>query len=302
MSPSSLPDPTLLAAPFFILFMMLEMGLAVRSRVRADYEIRDTLSNLAVSAGSILMVGLIGGLFMGGVMFAWHHRVADVPTTWWSFLLCFVLDDLRYYWFHRLSHCSRWFWAAHVVHHSSRHYNLSVAFRQSWTTGITGTALMNIPLAALGFHPALIAFAASVNLIYQFWVHTETIARLPRWFEYLFNTPSHHRVHHGRNPRYLDANYAGVLMIWDRMFGSFVPEAAEEPVRYGLVHNIGTFNPLRIAFHEYVALLADLRQRGLSLRQRLGYLLGAPGWSHDGRYSTSAVLKAADRRTREQAR
>jgi sterol desaturase/sphingolipid hydroxylase (fatty acid hydroxylase superfamily) len=182
------------------------------------------------------------------------------------------------------------------VHHSSQHFNLSTNLRQSWTSQFSGLILLNAPLAFIGFHPATIALAFSINLLYQFWIHTEAIDRMPAWFEWLLNTPSHHRVHHGSNPRYLDANYAGVFMIWDRLFGTFVPEQADEPVRYGLVKNLGTFNPVRIALHEYAGLAHDLIRRDLTPVQRIGYFFGPPGWSHDGSRHTTASLRAAEAR------
>ncbi len=206
----------------------------------------------------------------------------------------FILEDLRYYWWHRISHRSRWFWASHVVHHSSQHFNLSTNLRQSWTSQFSGLILMNVPLALIGFNPALVGVVFSINLLYQFWIHTEAVDRLPRWFEWLLNTPSHHRVHHASNPRYLDANYAGVFMLWDRLFGSFVAERPDEPPRYGLVTNLGTFNPVRIAVHEYAGIARDQLLGGLTLAQRCRYFFGPPGWRHDGLRHTTADLRAAE--------
>jgi sterol desaturase/sphingolipid hydroxylase (fatty acid hydroxylase superfamily) len=296
-----MPDPrwiqgATLAQALLLLLIPLELWLASGSRIRAEYDARDTLANVVVSIGSIFFWGTLSWIFVGGVTFAYAHRLADIPFTWWSFLIVFLLDDCRYYWWHRISHRSRWFWASHVVHHSSQHFNLSTNLRQSWTSQFSGLILLNAPLAFLGFPPATIALAFSLNLLYQFWIHTEAIDRLPSWFEYVFNTPSHHRVHHGSNPRYLDANYAGVLILWDRLFGTFVPEQADEPVRYGLVKNLGTFNPIRIALHEYVGIGRDLMRRDLSWVQRCGYFFGPPGWSHDGSRDTTASLRAAEAR------
>ena len=283
-----------IAQLLLLLLIPLELALASRGSIRADYDWRDTLANVGVSVGSILVWGAFSGILLGVVALAYEHRVMTVPLTWWSFGVAFVLEDLRYYWWHRISHRSRWFWASHVVHHSSQHFNLSTNLRQSWTSQFSGLILMGVPLALLGFHPALVGFAFSINLLYQFWIHTESVDRMPAWFEWLLNTPSHHRVHHGSNPRYLDANYAGVFMIWDRLFGSFVPEQSIDPVRYGLVNNLATFNPVRIAFHEYVAIVRDQRQPGLSMAQRVGYLFGPPGWSHVGDRHTTADLRAAE--------
>ena len=217
--------------------------------------------------------------------------------------MAFVLEDLRYYWWHRISHRSRWFWASHVVHHSSQHFNLSTNLRQSWTSQFSGLILLSVPLAYIGFNPALVGVAFSLNLLFQFWIHTEAIDRMPRWFEWLLNTPAHHRVHHASNPRYLDSNYAGVFMVWDRLFGSFVAEHDDEPARYGLVTNLATFNPIRIALHEYVGIACDQLRKRLTIAQRLAYFFGPPGWSHDGSRTTTADLRAAElrRQSRSQA-
>jgi sterol desaturase/sphingolipid hydroxylase (fatty acid hydroxylase superfamily) len=279
-----------------LLLIPLEILLASAARIKAEYDLRDTLANVAVSIGSIFFWGTLSWIFFGAVLYAYAHRLYDVPFTAWSFLAAFVLEDLRYYCWHRISHRSRWFWASHVVHHSSQHFNLSTNLRQSWTSEFSGLILLNVPLAWIGFHPGTVALAFSVNLVYQFWIHTQAIDRMPRWFEWLFNTPSHHRVHHASNPRYLDANYAGVLMLWDRWFGTFVPEQADEPVRYGIVKNLGTFNPLRIALHEYAAIARDQARRGLTLRQRVGYLFAPPGWTHAGTQETTAALRRAEAR------
>ncbi|HEV7384564.1 MAG TPA: sterol desaturase family protein, partial [Phenylobacterium sp.] len=209
------------------------------------------------------------------------------PVAWVGL---FFLEDVTYYWFHRLSHERRFWWASHVNHHSSQHYNLSTALRQTWTGGVAGTWLLWLPLSLLGFPPAMVAIQKGISLVYQYWIHTEAIRRLPRWFEAVFNTPSHHRVHHARNPRYLDKNYAGILIIWDRMFGSFQPELDEEAPRYGLVHNLGTFNVVRVAFHEWIGIAQDIVR---APRHILGWLFGPPGWSPDGSRDTSASLKAA---------
>lgn len=299
-----MPDAALVRAVtaaqlLLLLLIPIEMLLASRSRIRAEYDARDTLANVAVSMGSIFFWGTLSWILLGVVALAYQHRRIEVPVVWWTFLIAFLAEDFRYYWWHRISHRSRWFWASHVVHHSSQHFNLSTNLRQSWTSQFSGLILMNVPLAYLGFSPAMTGLAFSLNLIYQFWIHTEAIERMPRWFEWLLNTPSHHRVHHASNARYLDANYAGVLMIWDRSFGSFVPERLEERARYGLVRDLDTFNPLRIALHEYVAIARDQLQPSLTWTERLGYLFGPPGWRPGGLGHTSAVLRAADAARRE---
>lgn len=195
-----------------------------------------------------------------------------------------------YYWLHRAGHRVRWFWASHVNHHSSQHYNLSTALRQTWTGFLALSFAYRLPLAAIGFEPAMVLTCAGLNLVYQFWIHTEAIGRMPRWFEAVFNTPAHHRVHHATNPAYLDRNYAGALIIWDRMFGTFAPEVAGETIRYGIVRQLGTFSILHAAFHEWVAMARDLASA--PWRAKLSYLLREPGWSHDGSRETSDMIKA----------
>jgi sterol desaturase/sphingolipid hydroxylase (fatty acid hydroxylase superfamily) len=294
-----MPDPVYFAAAMYaqlllLLLIPVELLLASTSRIRAQYDFADTMANVGVSVGSIFFWGTLSWMLFGAVMFAYAHRLFDIPFNRWSFLAAFVLEDFRYYWWHRISHRSRWFWASHVIHHSSQHFNLSTNLRQSWTSQFSGLILLNVPLAYIGFNPGIVGLAFAINLLYQFWIHTEAVDRMPHWFEWLLNTPSHHRVHHSSNPRYLDANYAGVFMIWDRLFGSFVAEQAAEPPRYGIVKNLGTFNPVRIALHEYVSLARDLLRPNLTPRQRFGYVFGPPGWSHDGSGGTTEALRAAE--------
>lgn len=286
------PNVTELAIPVFIAAMLIELFVIRRWKRQGDFGTRDTLASLLMGTGNVVSGLLLGFVSFGVLMWAWQFRVYDFGTSWWSIALCFLLDDLRYYWYHRIAHRSRWVWAEHVVHHSSQHYNLSTALRQSWTGTFTGMFLLRVPLVLIGFHPLVILFVGGLNLVYQFWIHTETIGRMWRPIEAVFNTPSHHRVHHATNPRYLDANYAGTLIIWDRMFGTFVPELDEDLPRYGIVKNIGTFNPLRISFHEWIDMISDALRPGLTMRERLGYLFAPPGWSHDGSRQGSDALKA----------
>jgi sterol desaturase/sphingolipid hydroxylase (fatty acid hydroxylase superfamily) len=286
------PEVTQLAIPFFIAAMLIELLVIRRWGKRGDFETRDTLASLLLGTGNVVSGLLLGFVSFGVLLWAWDYRFFDFGTSWWAIALCFLLDDLRYYWYHRIAHRSRWVWAEHVIHHSSQHYNLSTALRQSWTGTFTGMFLLRVPLVLIGFHPVIILFVGGLNLLYQFWIHTETIGRLWRPIEFIFNTPSHHRVHHATNPRYLDANYAGTLIIWDRMFGTFVQELDEDRPRYGIVRNVGTFNPFRLAFHEWVDMLKDAAAPGLTARQRMGYLFAPPGWSHDGSRQGSEALKA----------
>jgi sterol desaturase/sphingolipid hydroxylase (fatty acid hydroxylase superfamily) len=193
-----------------------------------------------------------------------------------AFVLLFFGEELCYYAYHRAAHRVRWFWATHAVHHSPNELTLATAMRLGWTGKISGTALFFAPLVWIGFSPIAVALAVAANLLYQFWLHTTWIPKLGRWFEWTFNTPSHHRVHHGSNPEYLDCNYGGVLIVFDRLFGSFVEERADVPVRYGLTTPLVTYNPLRIAMHEWMNLARDLR-RARSLRDVARALFAPPG-------------------------
>jgi sterol desaturase/sphingolipid hydroxylase (fatty acid hydroxylase superfamily) len=287
-----LPDPVTYAIPAFILLLIAEMIVALR-RDRSRYQARDTLTSLMLGTGSQVASALVGGTVVAMAVWLHQYRLFDIGidfrTWWWAWILCFFLDDLAYYVFHRSAHRVRWFWASHVIHHSSQHYNLSTALRQTWTGFISIAFIFRLPLFLIGFPPAMVFFCAGLNLIYQFWIHTEAIRRLPRWFEAVMNTPSHHRVHHGVNPRYLDANYAGVFIIWDKMFGSFVAERDDEPVRYGIVKQLGSFNILWAAVHEWVGIAKDVWHA--PWRHKLSYIWREPGWSHDGSRATSATIK-----------
>lgn len=283
-------DPVTLATPFFIITVILEIVLARFGALKAHYETRDTAVSLTMGLVSSLAGLLTAGASFAAAMWIYQHRIFTIPmTAVWAWVLVFLLEDMTYYWFHRLSHERRFWWAAHVNHHSSQHYNLSTALRQTWTGGVAGTWLLWLPLSFLGFPPAMVAIQKGVSLVYQYWIHTEAIRRLPKPIEAVFNTPSHHRVHHARNPRYLDRNYAGILIVWDRMFGTFQPELDEEACRYGLVHNLGTFNIVRVAFHEWIGMAQDIAREP---RHTLGWLFGPPGWTPDGSRDTSAKLKA----------
>jgi sterol desaturase/sphingolipid hydroxylase (fatty acid hydroxylase superfamily) len=275
------------AVPVFLILMAVEIGWGERLRGRIrGYEWRDTLASLSMGVGNVVIS--FGTKVAVLALYAMLHRYAlfDIGFVWWAWPLAILGDDFCYYWFHRTSHEVRFLWAAHENHHSSRHYNLSTALRQSWTTPFTAP-LFWAPLALLGVEPLMILTAQGISLVYQFWIHTELIDRLGP-FEVLFNTPSHHRVHHGRNVRYLDRNHGGILIVWDRLFGTFEEET--EPVDYGLTRNIHTFNPLRIASHEWIAMFRDAA-RARSLGDALRTLWKPPGWSADGSTRTASELQ-----------
>ena len=274
------------AIPFFALTLLLEI-LALRRRSDlVGYEPRDAWASLAMGVGNVIFSALVKTAVVPFYFFIYSFALFEIESSVWSFAVLFVAEDCCYYWFHRFHHESRFFWAAHVNHHSSRYYNLSTALRQSWTTPITGS-LFWAPLALIGFAPGMVLTAQAISLLYQYWLHTELIRKLGA-FEWIFNTPSHHRVHHGRNPQYLDRNYAGILIVWDRLFGSFEPEV--EVVDYGLTKNLESFNPIAIAFHEWRAIAGDLLQ-ARSIRECWGTVFRAPGWRADGTGLTSKQLR-----------
>ncbi|NNC82917.1 MAG: sterol desaturase family protein [Flavobacteriales bacterium] len=269
-----------LAIPGFVILMIVEIILT-RKMHEDNYEVKDSAASISMGLGNVA-VGLISkGLILAAFMLMYRFRLWEIPVTWWSWILLFFVEDLSYYWMHRVSHRNRFFWASHVVHHSSQRYNLSTALRQTWT-GSFFTFIFWLWLPLLGFHPLMVMTQMAISLLYQFWIHTQTIDRMPRWFEMVFNTPSHHRVHHATNPRYLDRNHAGILIIWDKLFGTFEAEDAAEPPVYGLTRNIATYNPVSIAFHEWIDMFRDFFGKGLKWRDRLGYLWHPPGWRHDG--------------------
>ncbi|MBY5957256.1 sterol desaturase family protein [Membranicola marinus] len=262
------------AIPAFVLLLLLEI--VINSIDHKDlYDTKDTFSSLAMGIGNVI-IGIWGkALVFGTYYLIYQFRLFTLGWEWYIWILAFFADDISYYWFHRKSHEIRFFWASHVVHHSSRKYNLSTALRQTWTGNLTGAFLFWIWMPFLGFHPIMVMTMQAISLIYQFWIHTETIDKLPRPIEFLFNTPSHHRVHHGSNPEYIDKNHAGVLIIWDRIFGTFQPELYRPT--YGLTRNINTYNPFRIAFHEWHDIWKDVRT-AQSLKEGFLYAFGRPGW------------------------
>jgi sterol desaturase/sphingolipid hydroxylase (fatty acid hydroxylase superfamily) len=280
--------------------IVLEAFLGARGVIRARYEWKDTLASLSMRAGNVVVNILMTGIMFGGLLWAYERRIVSFEMSAVAWVVLFFLDDFTYYWFHRVSHECRFWWAAHVNHHSSLHYNLSTAARQPWTGILVGTWMPWMLLGFLGFTPTAILTMQSINLFYQFWLHTEAVGRLPRWIEAVFNTPSHHRVHHASNPRYLDRNYAGVLMIWDRLFGSYEPERDDDPPVYGILHNIDTYNPLRIAFHEWWAMGRDVLQ-ARSLRAVGATVFGAPGWRADGTGMTSESVRSQWRHSKGHA-
>jgi sterol desaturase/sphingolipid hydroxylase (fatty acid hydroxylase superfamily) len=275
----NLRDPVLYAIPVFVLFMGLEF-LALRyldddEAGAGKYEGRDTRTNVLMGAGSLVVNGAARVVALLGyaalyVLAPWHldsHR-------WTAWVLAIIAVDLLFYTEHRAAHRVRILWAAHQAHHNSQRFNLSTAVRQKWNPW--WELIVWTPLPLLGMSPAMIFTAFSVNLIVQFFVHTERIDRMWRPVEFVFNTPSHHRVHHGSDPEYLDKNYAGILIIWDRMFNSYAEET-HRPT-YGLTKNIDSYNPFKLQYYLYGQIVRDVRA-ARTWREKLGYIFAPPGWT-----------------------
>lgn len=276
--------------PIFLAAVVVEV---IWSRLRQPglYEARDTGVSLLMLLASVLIeiVPKIGILALMLQLHEWSPLRDVVGRQPWAWALLFVLDDFTYYWFHRLNHEVRFFWAGHVNHHSSRYLNLGTALRQGVGERVFKYVFwLWLPLA--GFDVAMVLLMIGLNLTYQFWTHTEVVRRLPAWYEAIFNTPSHHRVHHGSNLRYLDRNHAGVLILWDKLFGTFTPELDAEPVVYGLTQNLETLSPWIALSHGYTDIFHDMT-RAASWKDKIRYLLDAPGWSHDGPDKRARTLR-----------
>ncbi|GAB4234473.1 MAG: sterol desaturase family protein [Ekhidna sp.] len=268
-------NPVILSIPLYFFLIGLELTFQALKKTKL-YRANDAISNISCGIFSQVAGAIWGVVSIGMYQFIYQYwSIAKIPDAWWSWLLLFVLVDLMYYWFHRSSHEVNFLWnTAHVVHHQSEDYNLSVALRQASFGGVF-SMLFYLPLAFLGFSTYAFITVKGLNLIYQFWIHTEAISKLPRWFEYVFNTPSHHRVHHGRNPKYIDRNHAGTLMIWDRMFGTF-QEEEEKPI-YGVTKPTNTWNPVWANVLPIVEMVKQVKTTP-GFMNKLKVLFYKPGW------------------------
>jgi sterol desaturase/sphingolipid hydroxylase (fatty acid hydroxylase superfamily) len=281
--------PLLLALPVVLGASLIEAWALSRKRP-GDYDWKASGLSLLDLIGRQGLRFLPLSLATPVFAWAWQHRVSTIALdSGWTVLGLFLGQEFFYYWYHRTSHRVRWFWATHAVHHSPNQLNLSAAYRIGLTGKLTGSALFYAPLIYLGFRPELVLLTLSLNLLYQFWLHATWIPRLG-WLEFIINTPSAHRVHHASNLDYLDANYGGVLIVFDRLFGTYRPERAEQPCRYGWVKPIEGHNFLRMEFFVWRDLLGDLRQ-ARSLGDIVGYVFGPPGWRPDGLGETTENLR-----------
>ena len=284
--PPQMRDPVLFAIPFFVLLLILEWTAArkleridsanERSRPQSGaFHTRDSWASISMGLVSVAttaawkFIALLGYAAIYAYLAPWHLSAHK----WYTWVIAILGVDLSFYTYHRIAHRVRLIWATHQAHHSSEYFNFATALRQKWNN--SGEILMWIPLPLLGVPPWMVFASWSVNLIYQFWVHTERIGKLWRPFEFVFNTPSHHRVHHGMDAEYLDRNYGGIFIVWDRMFRSFQPELSRP--HYGLTKPVNTFNIWKLQTREYVAIARDVRS-ATRWHDKLAYIFGPPGW------------------------
>jgi sterol desaturase/sphingolipid hydroxylase (fatty acid hydroxylase superfamily) len=258
------------AAPIMFSLVLLEYLLSVKQQKKV-YVGKDSLASTAVGIGNLILNGFMKtGLFLV-ILFFYNLTPLRIPDAWWSYILClFVLDFIRY-WAHRIAHEQRFWWSTHVVHHSSEQYNFSVSFRLSWTQNLK--VVFFLPVILMGFDPIVFFVIHQIEVLYQFWIHTEMIRKLPKPIEYIFTTPSHHRVHHATNAKYIDKNYGSTFIIWDRMFGTFQPE--EEQAVYGITNPVNSYNPVYLVFHAWIDVVKDL-SKCRSIKSAWKILFGSP--------------------------
>jgi len=282
-----LKNPITYAVPFFLLTILIELAAlrwldhdsAFEGKGRTGYQARDARTSMLMGFGSLAftLAFKVGAFVVYNAVFVYVAPFHLGMHSWWSWALAIVAVDFVYYFSHRFVHRVNVGWAAHQAHHSSEYMNFATALRQKWNPWFEFFFLL--PLPFLGIAPWVIYMAFGFNLIYQFFVHTELVGKLWRPIELVFNTPSHHRVHHGSDPEYLDKNYAGILIVWDRLFGTFVEER-QRPT-YGLTKPVETHNLLKLQYGDYAQIWRNVRASG-RLRDKIGYLFGPPGWEPAG--------------------
>lgn len=266
-----LPPVIIYAIPVMLSLVLMEYVLNLRENKKV-YEGKDFWASVVIGIGNLIVSAILKAASFGLILFFYNLVPWGIPYTWWSFFIAIVALDFFRYWSHRIAHEQRWLWATHVTHHSSENYNFGVSFRLSWTQHIK--LIFFIPVALLGIHPVVFFIAHQCEVLYQFWLHTEMINKLPRPIEYVFTTPSHHRVHHGRNDKYIDKNYGSTFIIWDRIFGTFEPEV--EKADYGITTPVDSYNPVYLVFHEWIDIFRDIAQ-ATTWRDRWQALVSSPG-------------------------
>lgn len=267
----STPNLIVWAVPAMLFFAALEYGISLYQH-RKYYENKELLGSIGVGLGNLLVSAALKFVLLYVIVWSYNQLPWRMELNWWTWLPCYIIYDFFSYWAHRVSHEQRFWWATHVVHHSGDYYNLAVSFRLSWVQHIKIVFL--IPVLLMGFHPIIFFVTNQVAVLFQFWVHTEYIRKMHPIIEYIFATPSNHRVHHGSQDKYLDKNYGATFILWDRMFGTYQPE--EEQVVYGLTTPIkNKANPFFINFHEYADMWTDVRN-AKGLKRKLYYIFGSP--------------------------
>ena len=277
------------AIPLFFSLILIEAYIDYRDK-RELYLGKDFVASISMGLGSLFVNAAMKTLAF--IAYSFIHQYAiikNIEWQWWAWVVVFFADDFTFYWHHRLSHEVRVLWAAHINHHSSQKMNLGTALRQSWAEQLY-KYIWWLWLPLLGFEPLMIFVMMSFSLIYQFFQHTELVRKLPKPIEFIFNTPSHHRAHHAVNPRYLDQNHAGILIIWDRLFGTFAEEIEDDKPVYGITTNIDSYNIFYIASHEHQNLWKDLKNAP-NFKDKLKYIFNPPGWSHTGEDQTARTLR-----------
>jgi len=274
------------AAPIMFAFVLLEY-LIGRKQNKNLYDGKDFLASLSIGIGNLILNGFMKIGMFTVFLFFFNLAPFKIPHTWWSYILCLIILDFFRYWAHRIAHEQRFWWSTHVVHHSSEQYNFSVSFRLSWTQNLK--IIFFLPVILMGFHPLVFFIVHQIEVLYQFWIHTELIRKLPKPIEYIFTTPSHHRVHHSVNEKYIDKNYGSTFIIWDRMFGTFQQE--EEQAVYGITKPVNSYNPVFLVFHEWLEVGKDL-MRAKSIKEMWQILFGSPVDKHKQDLANMQMQKA----------
>ncbi|WP_375583525.1 sterol desaturase family protein [Cyclobacterium xiamenense] len=265
------PNIILWAAPVMFLLVFIEWGISLYQK-KDTYDSKDFMAATTIGLVNVGISALLKVFTFGIALFCWNLVPWKIPATWWSFIVCFFAIDFARYWAHRVAHEQRFWWATHITHHNSSKYNFSVSFRLGWTQHIK--IIFFVPVMLMGFDPFVFFICHQIAVLYQFWIHTEYITKLPRPIEFFFTTPSHHRVHHASDAHYLDKNYGSTFIIWDRIFGTFMPEG-ERP-NYGITKPVTSYNPIYLNFHEWADIVRDLR-KAKNGKEAFRILFGKPG-------------------------
>ena len=273
--------------PIILTLAIVELIAQWREKNKSKFDSKESMYSVVVGLGYLASSYLTKALLFGAIVWCYNCIPWRMEFHWWMFVPCYIVHDFLSYWRHRISHQSRFWWSIHIPHHSANHYNLWINFRQSWFEQFC--VIFYVPMLLIGFHPVLFFMVHQLNAILQFWVHTEYIGRLPKWIEFVFVTPTSHKVHHASNEKYLDKNFGNTFLVWDRIFGTFV-EYTEEPV-YGLTEPIHTNNVFRIVFDEAADIFRDMR-KAKGIKNKLWNLFGSPAKIAAARKNKSAIEKS----------